>query len=42
MADNNSSTSEFTPYVPANKTMKELTFKVALPRSAACNDSWLC
>jgi len=27
MADNNSSTSEFTPYVPANKTMKELTFK---------------
>lgn len=27
MADNNSSSPEFTPYVPANKTMKELTFK---------------
>ena len=27
MAENNSSSSNFTPYVPANKTMKELTFK---------------
>ena len=27
MADNNSSSPDFTPYVPANQTMKELTFK---------------
>jgi putative OPT family oligopeptide transporter len=27
MAENNSSSPDFTPYVPANKTMKELTFK---------------
>ena len=27
MAENNSSSPEVTPYVPANKTMKELTFK---------------
>ena len=27
MAENNSSSPEFNPYVPANKTMKELTFK---------------
>ncbi len=31
MADNNSSAPHFTPYVPANKTMKELTFKSLFP-----------
>ena len=30
MADNNSSSPDFTPYVPANKTKKELTFKSLL------------
>ena len=31
MADYNSSAPDFTPYVPANKTMKELTFKSLFP-----------